>query len=125
MWGPEVCLRKTSLGWPREGGLGFKETVRTRQALWGQGWEWGPRSKLFLGALFPWAHCPQHLFLSLGGSEETQLVHPPASGSLFILRDSSDLFPQTLFSIYSMSGIKGENKVREHLPYFSGKGTWC
>lgn len=120
----KVCLRMRSLHWPCKGGLGLQRLLELGRPCGGWGGGGGPRSKLLLSALFSLGPLSSAPILSLGGSEETQPVHPPVSGSLFGLNNSPDLFEQTLFSICSGPGIKGENKIREHLPHFSGVGTW-
>ncbi|XP_042768057.1 uncharacterized protein LOC122204608 [Panthera leo] len=47
--------------------------------------------------------------LPLGGSEETQPVHPRVSGPPVSLKNPPDWIPQTLFSIYSVPSVKGED----------------
>lgn len=82
---------------------------------------WPPSSGFRLSAFFlSLGSLSSAPILSFGGSEETQPVHPSVSGSPVSLKNPPDLFPQTLFGIYSVPGIKGENKVKEHLSHFSG-----
>lgn len=88
-----------------EGGKGFTEILRARQALWGPCWEM-PRSKLPAVSPSPWVSSESLLSLSLlssasisslGRSEDTQLTHPAVPGSPFSLMSSPDLFSQTNF----------------------------
>ena len=120
-----------------EGGRGFTESMRARWALGAIGGRcWGgtrpqeqtsccfPLSLGFLlSFLFPWACCPQHLLHPLAG------VKRPSQPVLYFLGLPSDLrilqvgFLKQIFSIYSVPGIKGKNRFREHVPHFSDE-TW-
>lgn len=83
---------------------------------WGGGG--GPRSKLLLSALFSLGPLSPAPILFLGGSEETQPVHPPVSGSLFGLKNSRDLFPQTLFSSTQVQASRVKTKLGSIYPIF-------
>lgn len=80
------------------------------------GWGWGLRSKLLLSVLFSLGPLSSVPILFLGGNEETQSVHPSVSGSLFGLKNSSDLFPQTLLSSTQGQASRAKTKLGSIYP---------